>query len=251
MTYVKPVFRRNNITEEKEKFKHSKCLLTISVGQEVHEGEKFSTTIELINSSFQSCIMLIDDSLQRHTMALEREEDADFFYDHSIQEGNLWLERNEKYYKNLTILDKIIRWDMWLFHAAYHEQKNKIITLMQNDPDYKYAFDETIEEFLRRYYKRAMHKTIFDIERDRKLCRDYLVEECTALCLWIELNCHFEVYPNKRNLAMDETHKRFVQPSFPHLLNGVAIKFKNRKQFKPQRLNYTQENCQSIEYIME
>lgn len=48
---------KNVTTEEKKGFKHSSCILLISVGQEAHEGERFSATIDLINSSFNSCIV--------------------------------------------------------------------------------------------------------------------------------------------------------------------------------------------------
>lgn len=64
----------------------------------------------------------------------------------------------------------------------------------------------------------------------------HLIEECTALCLWTDLNCEYEVYPSPRNLAMTETYKRFVLPLFPNLLHPLSIKFKNRGQLKPQQL---------------
>lgn len=239
MSNIKPVFKCKDI--EKQAFKHSKCLLTISVGQEVHEGEKFIATLELVNSSFASCIMLIDDSLQRHSMALDTKEDASSFYNQSIHEGDLWLERNRKYYKNLSILDNIIRWDKWLYHPNYAETEKKIKGLINEDANYKLAFVNTVDEFLRRYYQRLIEKVNFDMERARSLCMNYLLEECTALCLWPELGCHFEVYPSKRNLAMDETHKRFVLPGYPGLLHSVAIKFKNRKQLKPQQFKCKEE----------
>jgi hypothetical protein len=232
MSYVKPVFKCSEMF--KENFKNSQCLLTISVGQEVHEGEKFSTTIDLVNDSFGSCVILIDDSLQRHTMALSRKENADFFYAISVREGDMWLERNEKYYSQLKIPTNIIRWDRWLKHQRYSSQLNTLKLLIENDFSYKEAFDKTIEEFLKRYLQRLEKKSHFNEEQAYALCFDYLLEECTALCLWAELNCQFEVYPGKRNLAMNETHKRFIFPTYPSLLHPVTIKFKNRKQFKPQ-----------------
>ena len=117
MSYIKPVFKYKN-TITKETFKQAKCLLTISVGQEVHEDNKFAATIDLVNASFGSAVLLIDDSLQRHSMALNKNQNADFFYDISIAEGDLWLERNKKHYQNLTILEEIIRWDKWLKHPV-------------------------------------------------------------------------------------------------------------------------------------
>ena len=225
----------------KARFSSSTCLLTISVGQEVHEGEKFSATIELVNANFNACIMLIDDSLQRHTMALNTNEDASFFYEISLREGELWLQRNEKYFSNLKILKSIIHWDNWLFHENFLPIKEKIMTLLKTDSEYKIAFDNTIDEFLHRYHRRLIEHEKIDINRARLLCQDYLLEECTAVSLWPELNCHFEVYPSKRNLAMQATHERFVIPKHPNLLHPVSIKFKNRKQLKPQQFSFEQE----------
>lgn len=232
MSLVKPVFRCAD--NYKKQFSQSRCLLTISVGQEVHEAEKFETTIELVNKSFKSCILLLDDSLQRHTMALNEAHTADFYYDLSIKEGDLWLQRNQKYLTKLTILDKIIRWDSWLQHPAYLEKKQQIQQLIADDCSYRLCFEDTVNEFLTRYFRRLTEDSNFDATKAKQLCLDYLIEECTALCLWQETNCQFEVYPNSRNAVMAETHRRFIEPYHPQLLNAVAIKFKNRKQLKPQ-----------------
>ena len=47
------------------------CLLGVSVGQAYHEGEKFSAAIDLLNQTFSQCLILVCDSLQRHTLMLE------------------------------------------------------------------------------------------------------------------------------------------------------------------------------------
>lgn len=234
MAHIKAVYRYID-EASRSKFSDSQCLLTISVGQEVHEGEKFEATIDLVNNSFQSCIMLIDDSLQRHTMVLDRKESAEEFYQISVEEGDHWLVRNEPYYSQLTNLNKIIRWDAWLKHPNYQAQQKFLQDMIKNDAYYADIFDKTINEFLTRYFARLLNKSDFDLARAYQLCFDYLLEECTAMCLWPELGCHFEVYPSKRNFAMDETHKRFVLPNNEELLHPVAIKFKNRKQLKPQQ----------------
>lgn len=240
MSYIKPVFRCSDA--EKAKFNTSQCLLTISVGQEVHEAEKFEATIELVNKHFKSCIMMIDDTLQRHTMALNTPYDADFFYEHSVTEGYLWLQRNKKYYSKLTILNQIIHWNTWLAHPEYKNKKDQIESLIQHDSSFHDCFESTITEFLNRYYRRLVESEHFDRQKAHQLCYDYLVEECTAMCLWPELNCQFEVYPSQRNDAMTETHKRLVVQNYPDLLHAVAIKFKNRKQLKPQRFNLIMQN---------
>jgi len=235
MNYINPVFKYNNPLF-KEAFKKATCILTISVGQEVHEGNKFAATVELVNRSFAACTLLIDDSLQRHSMALDGSQNADFFYETSVLAGDLWLERNKQYYKNLSILQEIIRWDRWLKHPRYLEQQAQIKSLMAEDGTYQQSFESTVDEFLRRFYAR-LSENILDRERARSLCLDYLIEECSAFCLWTELKAEFEVYPNRRSLALQATFERFVQPLYPELLYAVSVKFKNRKQFRPQNFH--------------
>ncbi|MDF2690685.1 MAG: hypothetical protein K0S29_540, partial [Gammaproteobacteria bacterium] len=98
---IKPVFK----CDEKFKplLKQSSCLLTISVGQEVHEGEKFLTTIDLVNTNFKHCTILVDDSLQRHTMQINRPPSSDGFHHQSVLEGDSWLKRNKNVYSQLNI----------------------------------------------------------------------------------------------------------------------------------------------------
>lgn len=231
----KCVFRGTS-PEEKTSFKDSKCLLTISVGQEAHEGEYFRSTIELINQSFQSCVILVDDSLQRHTMALTEPQDADYFYQTSIQLGDLWLERSAAVYGALNIPYIIMRWDHWLQHELWQSTRQQLMQALASDQYYAQAVNASVDEFLRRYTSRLPDGLQIDMQRARQLCMDYLLEECSALCLWPELNCNYEVYPSARNSAMAETHARFVLPRHPQLLHAVALKFKSRKQFSAQAL---------------
>jgi hypothetical protein len=228
---IKPVFKCEE--EFKPYFKESTCLLTISVGQEVHEGEKFLSTIDLVNGAFKHCTILVDDSLQRHTMQINQPASPDGLYNLSISEGDSWLERNKFIYSRLTIPHKIIRWDDWLFHPKYKQYHKQISQLLDTDSNYKNAFELTIREFLERYQNRTP-LCQSEYTRAHQLCTEYLKEECTALCLWIKGGFNFEVYPGKRNYAMTATHEIFIKPQFPNLLNPVAIKFKNRRQLKPQ-----------------
>jgi len=230
---IKPVLKSTK-PYAKKFLKQSRCLLTISVGQEVHESDKFAATIELVNDNFASCVVLIDDTLQRYSMSLQRKEHPDSFYEKSLKEGDCWLDRNQHYLDKLTIPTELIRWDKWLNHSHYRQQHECLHQLVKSDLTYKMAFEETIRDFLHRFYSRLPDQNLSYLNKDQVLCQEYLLEECTALCLWVELNCQFEVYPSKRNSAMSATHKRFVLSNHPDLLHTLSIKFKNRKQLKAQ-----------------
>jgi hypothetical protein len=229
---VKTVFKRAD--DYKKMFKHSQCLLLISVGQESHEGERFESTINLINDSFSSCIISLYDTLQRHTMALNSIYEPNDYYETSLKEGDLWIARNRQYLNNLTIPNKIIRWDMWLNHVNFQSQRNNLLTTINSDATYKNVFDNTVSSYLARYEKRLNETSNFNLSRAKNICFEYLLEECTILCLWPELQCQFEIYPNRHNDAIEETRSRFITSQYPNLLVAIATGFRNAKQIKPQ-----------------
>lgn len=226
-----------NINTYQGNFKDARCLLLISVGQEAHEEERFAATIDLVNNSFKFCIISLYDTLQRHSMALNSKEEPAFFHDIAEKEGTLWLERNKQYYDKLCIPKKILRWDMWLNHSSYTAQKNRLMGLIHEDPSYKLIFDITVEKYLNRYCKNLTEKTEFNMNRAKKICFDYILEECTVLCLWPELNCAFEIYPNAHNDAMEETRKRFINTQHKHIFQPLTLRFRNAKQLKPQKFS--------------
>ena len=88
---------------------------------------------------------------------------------------------------------------------------------------------------MKKYRERLPDPENFDLERARRLSYDFVTEECAALCLWSELQCHFEIYPIRHNDAINATRKRFVLPQHHGLLQAVTISFRNVKQIKPQR----------------
>lgn len=249
MENIKAVYRYVDDIH-REKFGNAQCLLTISVGQEIHEGDKFESTIQLVSNTFQSCIMLVDDTLQRHTMALNTNKTPEELYSFSLDEGSQWLTRNEPYYAQLKNLSKIVRWNTWLHHPAYKINQNLIKNELARNGEYKKQFDLTVKEFLDRYIPRLGESSYFDYDRGYQLCLDYLIEECTAMTLWPELQCHYEVYPSRRNFAMEATHRQFVLAKNPDLLHAVGVKFKNRKQLKPQTFNMQNINHSQLDKIL-
>lgn len=239
MSKIKPIFKY--VSEaDKMNFVHSDCLLTISVGQESHENQRFAATIDLINTTFYSCTIMLHDSLQRYTIALDKNHDADYYHEASVEAGDRWLARNGKFYKDFHKKPNIIRWDTWLNDPDFIKSKNQIITTIQSNVAYKSAFDTTIDEYLTRYCKRLKNPSSFNRERARQLCFDYLIEECAVLCLWPKTGCHFELYAGKHNAAMEKTWKHFVAPISPNLVRSIMIGFNRRPDLQPQRFDIHQ-----------
>ncbi len=227
--------------EYKSKFSNSSCLMTISVGQSVHEGDKFAACVDIVNYNFKACTILVDDSLQRFSMAIDSGLTAEDHYQQSIIEGDLWLERSKPIYKKMNNLQEILRWDDWIKHPKYNEVYAKINDLYNTCQNYKKAIDETAEIYVNRYMTRLINKTI-DYNKAVYLSIDYLKEECAALCLWTEGNYDFEVYPSKRNLAMNMTHAQLIAPKTPYLLLPVAIKLKYKSEQLENSINHSEQN---------
>ena len=60
--------------------KFNSCMLTVSVGQLVHEGQKFQATLDLINRNFSQCTIGVCDTLQRHSLAILANVESDNLY---------------------------------------------------------------------------------------------------------------------------------------------------------------------------
>ena len=228
-------------------------LLLISVGQQSHEGDRFAATVDLINrSSFKSCTISLYDSLQRYTMALGGNHTPLSLYDLAHKEGDLWLERNTKYIDQLEGLKTIYRWDHWLNHQNFTDAKKNVLDLISEDESYAHTFDIAVDNYLNRYMKNELSSGL-DLERAKAICHDYIVEECAVLCLWPELQCKFEIYPNPHNDAIIATKERFIKSQDDNMLIHLPLKFINASLLAPQYFHTfsNKENKQPREVICE
>lgn len=214
--------------EDRKIFYKAHCLMPISIGQKVHEGEKFIATMRLVERTFARCTILLDDSVQKYTLKIKSEEDLATLHQQAIEAGTAWLQKQKK-----LILDKlsipytVIRWDDWLLLPEYAENHKKIVSLYNVNLIYRDAIDNTIKDFLDRY---AAHDTIsFDYDKAHDLCLAYLLEECTVMSLWVKGGYDFELYPSGRNEAMLATYEFFIKSQYRNLLKSVSLRFKKYK----------------------
>lgn len=221
---VKASFRENPV-EERKLFPQSSCLMPISVGQSIHEGEKFAAVIKLINASFKQCTILVDDSVQRHTIGIMNHATQDELYQLAVKEGDDWLKRNEMAYNQLSIPVEIMRWDDWYNSQSYINSHVRVQKEYHSNESFRHAIHANIDDFLTRYLSRFSAVDV-DPERAFRLCLDYLIEECSVMCLWTEKAYDFEVYPSGRNKAMAATYEYLIKPHYPNYLKPVALRFK-------------------------
>lgn len=220
---------KNCPIEDRKSFKESNCIMPISVGQPVHDGIKFQNTLEYIADCFDSYCILVDDTIQKYTLAIVNKKTPESCYAQSKLNGDRWLLSNmhlfsQDKYKKL----KIVRWNYWLNNPKFYFQYEVVSTVYTEDSFVRDAFAFTIEEFLSRL---KVNSEIHDENRAFNLCVEYLKEECAVMCLWAESSFKFEVYPYGRNSAMQAIYEKIIQPQYPGLLKSVSLRFKKRSAF--------------------
>lgn len=224
--------------EQFEAFQESTCLLRISVGQNSHEDGRFEATMELIKNSFRHCTVALHDTLQRHTMAIAKQDETPVrLRDKALSLGDSWLDRNKHHCEKMAEELTVVRWDEWLSKAEYADWKNTILAQLESDEQYQKSFQHSIDEYLVRYARRLENPSLLDCDRAEQLCLDYLVEECAAMCMWPQTGCQFEIYAGTDNMAMMETRERFIRPTYPKLLELISIRFNHRPDMSPQKLD--------------
>ena len=229
---------RGIFSNERESLKDAHCALPISVGQKYHEEEKLLATIEQINKTFGKCTVLLADSLQRYNTL--------FFYPHlseeqavrmHVQNGNSWLERNQHILDRFSLPFEIIKWDHWLQHKSYPSIRNMFEACYNRSCSLQNAFSASIHEFIQRFTtKHKLEK--MEEARYRKLCLEYLKEECSILPLWAREAYSFLVYPSPINEAIRMSLKELVFPHCPNVLKPISLRFKKNS---PKSLSI---NCQ-------
>lgn len=209
--------------EIKDQLQGRDCIVYISVGQPYHEGEKFIATMDLVNRTFKSVMIVVCDTLQRHTLQIQNpmmsEQEA---HRNAFLEGHAWLKRNRFAYAYLTIDYKITRWDNWLHKSDYLNYLEQVQVLYETNKDYQNAITTTIHKYLSR-------QGVDQDQRAFALCEKYLLEECPILVpLWAKTGVEFVIYPHVRTPAMALTYDFFVGNTLQSNLQQVALKFSKR-----------------------
>jgi hypothetical protein len=183
-----------------------RCIFLISVGKENFEEKALKAQLKLINSTFNLCLILVADTLQRYNFLKSdsREEKA-------YSAGTNWIERYDNLFKSRLTKTKytISRWDEWIGHSTFLEKK-VIIEGKLKEEEFCKAMDLSVEEYTKRRLKQLDGIVNPDVNI-RNDCKDYLIEECAVLLMLGEkkyigekkYNCI--VYPGKATPILGET----------------------------------------------
>lgn len=212
--------------EEKSQFRFKQCLVTLSIGQPVHEKAHFAATLALVNRHFGSCTFILGDTLQRHTLAIVESSSPEKLLTETKKQGDNWLCDNIHLLSKLRIPWNVRRWDYWLEHKNFHGTLERVQRAYLKESSYREFFDKNIEKYLNRLKSR--NELNIGEEQAFQHCLTYLHEECAAMCLWVEEKSHYELYANGRTPAMEATYLRFIETLHPDLLQPLSLRFKKR-----------------------
>lgn len=236
--------------QRKDLYLESTAQVTISIGcSHRHNGPHLRDTLNKVSSEFKSVVVMLDDSVQGHTLALEYPDfTMKILRALGKSAGDQWLTCNQQY---IDIINNqfpgkisIVRWSDWddteeLTSAI--EKMNRIYHTNQFNGAIKAGIDETANAFLSRVKQRVTWPSIrknFTEDQIVEISVKYLIEECAGMAyIWPKLKTNFELYPSERTRAMSMTFDYLIRNEHPRLLNPLMLSFRKKNVVHFQEQN--------------
>lgn len=243
----KKAYFSNLKAEEKLWISDKKCLLPISIGQKNQQGQELEATLRLINRSFGSCLVVLCDSLYRHTLMTLQQIPERKAYDEAISAGQQWLDSHLAIFEHLDIPLFLTRWDHWIFGSkSYIKYKNAIDYMHHNNTSFRHVLDESVNQFLLRYHKNNI-ATQINLSQQRACSLEYLKEECAAIVsIWHKENYSAISYPSNPILAVSQTIQCFINPKAKRPIYWLRPNFRRHKKDTKQYQLNTASNAELI-----
>lgn len=178
---------------------HDRITLGISVGAHYHEGAKFAATMRWVEQHFQSCAILVCDSLHRYNEPQYYAGDLETALATSIKNGTDWLERNSIAITSASIPCAVTRWEDWRLHPDFHATYEQIARVHADDAGLRDSVDESVQRYLRHHP--AANEDISGQRAEGS--RFYILEELAGLTLFARQNGTWEAYAGSKIAALD------------------------------------------------
>ena len=232
---IKAFFKDYPLTERK-KFKNSKCILPINIGQAIHEGNKLKTTISLINQFFKQCSILLDDTIQKYIFAIYTNKNVKDLLAFCKDEGDRWINRNiETIRDTFTIPYTVIRWGDWTNHHKFSYFYKKITNLYKNNSEYKKSIELNTNRFLDYITERGI---VFDRKKGIFLYKKYLKEKSAVTCLWTDEGFEFEISPTKSTPCTTPIYEKIIKYDHPNFLRTEPVYLQYTQVKDKENLKY-------------
>lgn len=205
--------------QEKQLFSDSHIMLLISMGNKRQRGKYIAATIDLIKNKFKHYTIMICDVLQRHNLISQLNLSPEDAYISALKEGDNWLDDNFSTLKKLNNFT-IVRWSKWIEDNNFNHYRKMI----EREYNQNVAYRESIIQTAKIFSNRTSNIQTKDDILNSSIT--YLLEECSAMFLWVNEGYNYELYPGDRNLAMASTYDLYIKPGYPHVLKAVSLRFK-------------------------
>ena len=209
----------------------SHCVVPISLGQPEHENDDFSATVTLLKL-FQRVTFVVADTLHRHTRKMGGATGSDEEIKATLrEEGRQWRERNQNAIDSLgDKLADIIYWDTLTNDTEFQGKLAQVNELYNSNSEFKSAVSASVNRFVAVGKSAKKNKKPANTEANQALSRQYIIEECAALLLWVKNAYNFIIYPFSLPGPMNYLLHHFVRGDHPDLLKPLTVNLKTVKQ---------------------
>jgi len=223
---------------------NSKILFSVSINEPEQSGQDFYEMVKLVleNESIDSGILLITDTLQRHTLKMKEIISDESALSNSVKLGDTWLKNNEDAI-NLLLENKNFEIKRWSeLTGDYKDELEEKLNLILD-------FYSSNKEFRDNVNSRA-GQAVKKIKTDLKYsgenipgklfenAKSYILEECAMrIVLGNTLQCDYEIYKTQLSKAMRLAYKEYGVP--------IYMKEVNIRSSKKSLPNVVKESDQS------
>jgi len=207
--------------------KHEICEFGISPGHLSHEGDKLESLLDWGQKNFSKCIINLSDSLYRHNYQAAGLHEIPA-YKASLEAGEKWIFQNKKILDNYkNFIEKLFRWDRWIYHADYSKIKSDIDDYYKNNAAFRESIQEDIKDFLDRKIRQGAE---IDLNNASIYFKNYLLEEASCYVIIGRSYNPARIYPGKdlktfEHLRLGETPTHLMgMEKIPHIEVSVNRK---------------------------
>lgn len=178
---------------------YGRITLGISVGAHYHEGEKFSATMRWAQEHFNSCAIIVCDSLHRYNEPEHYSGDPAKALEKCLASGEDWLKRNLSAILSSTIPCTVTRWEDWRLHPDFNHVHRQIMGVYAQDAGMRASVEAGAQRYLRN------NPVLSDClgEARARGCSLYILEELAGLTLFARQYGLWEAYAGAKIAALE------------------------------------------------
>ncbi|MEO9804780.1 MAG: tRNA-dependent cyclodipeptide synthase [Reichenbachiella sp.] len=207
--------------------------LQISVGQEYHEGDKFSSLINWCKGRFDKLVICVNDTLQRFNIMFEELLEEELAENRAIGLGREWIDRVRPIISGIEDVS-LVRWNEWKANKEFTKGRLSTEWLYSKNNEFRGAIDSNIEAIWKR--RKSVKSELYKdkgFENFQKLSRQYLLEETAVFSMMYEKEKAIDIYPGTTLFAATLFKDRNVYEALVGLGKGhfCRIDFKKNRSF--------------------